>query len=262
MSKARRIGSPLKMSRNYAILALGLVLCVSSALLPVANAGLHSEAYNNIENDNGKDKDKGNDDKSKTAQNQEQVQVQPESTKCAGGEETDGTCKLRMVTVEELATKTGEDGGKELWLSILGSVYNVSAGPEFYAPGSGYHIFAGRDATVPFITGNFTEEEATKHTDELTAAQLYALDQEWNKFYRDENRYAFLGFLCCRYYDKDGQPTEETLRVIDRVKGYHKIKLEKDRQRKSNRRKMMMTTTDKALPKKLLPAMVGLQNKK
>jgi len=122
----------------------------------------------------------------------------------------------------------------------LGQVYNVSKGPEYYAPGSGYHIFAGRDATVPFVTGNFTAEEAAKHTDELTAAQLYALDREWAQFYAKEKRYHFIGYLCCRFYDAEGKPTEETLRVAERVESYQVIKEARDKERKENRRKMMM----------------------
>lgn len=140
-------------------------------------------------------------------------------------------------------SKTGEDGGKELWLSIFGQVYDVSKGPEYYAPKSGYHIFAGRDGSIPFITGNFTEEECKKHSDELTAAQLYALDHDWAKFYEKEEKYPFVGFLCCRYYDENGLPTDETIRIKERVKGYAKIKAAKDKERRENRRKMMMTMT-------------------
>jgi hypothetical protein len=49
-----------------------------------------------------------------------------------------------------------------------------------------------------------------------------------------------VGFLCCRFYDEKGQPTEELLRVWERIKAYEKVKEAKDRERKENRRKMMM----------------------
>ena len=112
--------------------------------------------------------------------------------------------------------------------------------------GSGYHIFAGRDATVPFVTGNFTAEESLKHTDELTAAQLYALDQEWASFYAKEERYHFVGYLCCRFYDEQGQPTEETLRVAERVKSYAIIREAKKKERAEKRKlkTMNMATTN------------------
>ena len=150
---------------------------------------------------------------------------------------SDGTCKVRMVSIEELATKTGKDGGKELWLSILGKVYDVSAGPEFYGARGSYSIFAGRDATVPFVTGKFTEEEALKGTEELTDAQLYSLDREWGSFYDsgNEGKYSFVGFLCCRYYTEGGIPTEETIQVNERVKSYGVIKEKQDAERKAKR---------------------------
>lgn len=136
--------------------------------------------------------------------------------------------------------KTGENGGKELWLSILGKVYDVSRGEEYYAPGSGYHIFAGKDGTVPFITGNFTDEEAKKSSDELTAAQLYAVEREWGSFYAKQDKYPFVGYLVGRFYDGHGNPTEELLRIQDRVKGYEKIKEAKDREKRERRQKKFM----------------------
>ena len=41
-----------------------------------------------------------------------------------------------LLTNPPTNSKKGDDGGKELWLSILGQVYDVSAGPEYYAPGT------------------------------------------------------------------------------------------------------------------------------
>ena len=93
---------------------------------------------------------------------------------------------------------------------------------------------------MPFVTGNFTAEEAAKHTDELTAAQLYALDREWAQFYAKEERYTFVGYLCCRFYDAQGKPTEETERVWERVESYAKIKAAKDKERKDKRKKLTM----------------------
>ena len=147
---------------------------------------------------------------------------------------------VRLVTPEDLATKNGEDGGTELWLSILGKVYDVSTGKMYYAPGSGYHIFAGRDATIPFITGNFTDEEAQKSTEELTPAQLYSIERDWAQFYANHERYKLVGYLVGRYYDEQGNPTEELLRVQERVKGYEVIKEQKDKERREKRKKMGM----------------------
>jgi hypothetical protein len=42
---------------------------------------------------------------------------------------------VRIVSKEELAGKVGKDGDSELWLSIVGEVYDVSSGAKFYGEG-------------------------------------------------------------------------------------------------------------------------------
>lgn len=49
-------------------------------------------------------------------------------------------------TPKELAKFNGV-GGAQIYLSILGKVYDVSAKPDFYGPGSMYENFSGRDAS-------------------------------------------------------------------------------------------------------------------
>jgi predicted heme/steroid binding protein len=118
---------------------------------------------------------------------------------------------VRIVSKEELAGKVaGKDGDSELWLSILGEVYDVSSGAKFYGEGGPYGIFAGRDGSVPFITGTFTPEEALKGLDVLDSNQLNSLDN-WRKSYEDNEKYPFVGLLEGRLYDKDGNPTEELI---------------------------------------------------
>ena len=40
-------------------------------------------------------------------------------------------------------------------LALLGVVYDVSRGKEYYGPGGGYSFFAGRDASRAYVTGKF-----------------------------------------------------------------------------------------------------------
>jgi hypothetical protein len=120
---------------------------------------------------------------------------------------------VRVVSEEELADKVGQEyGDSELWMSIMGEVYDVTTGGTFYGKNESYSIFAGRDASVPFITGVFTPEEALKGLDVLDPDQLYSLDT-WRKFYEDVEQYPFVGLLEGRLYDKDGNPTEELTAV-------------------------------------------------
>lgn len=113
-------------------------------------------------------------------------------------------------------SKIGEENG-EIWLSIMGEVYDVTTGREYYGGGPvGYGIFAGRDASVSFVSGDFTEEGAKKSTDTLTDSQLKSLDH-WRKFYADHKTYFLVGVLEGRFYDKEGNPTEELKKLKERM---------------------------------------------
>lgn len=65
----------------------------------------------------------------------------------------------RVITKEELASKTG-NATDEIWIGILGEVYDVSKGFQYYSARAPYSVFAGRDGSAAFITGNFTAEGA------------------------------------------------------------------------------------------------------
>ncbi|CAE8584239.1 unnamed protein product [Polarella glacialis] len=56
-----------------------------------------------------------------------------------------------LYTLAELTDLgTGQSDANTLLLGILGRVFNVSAGEEFYAKGQGYSVFAGHDCTRAF----------------------------------------------------------------------------------------------------------------
>jgi hypothetical protein len=111
--------------------------------------------------------------------------------------------------------KNGVDGS-DIWLSIIGEVYDVTNGVEFYGPGSGYGIFAGRDASVTFVTGKFNEEEAKKGLDSLSINELGALEH-WRDFYEKNEKYQFIGLLVDpRYYNEEGKLTTALLEYRER----------------------------------------------
>lgn len=62
------------------------------------------------------------------------------------------------MTPEELAAFDGKDESKPIYLSINGTIYDVSANRRVYGPGGSYNIFAGVDASRGFVTGCFKED--------------------------------------------------------------------------------------------------------
>lgn len=124
----------------------------------------------------------------------------------------DHTQGARVISKQELALHNGKDA-PELWLSILGEVYDVTKGSQYYGEGASYSVFVGRDGSAAFVTGNFTPEGAESAlVDALTDNQLYQLDT-WKDFYAKEEKYPFVGLLHGAFYDESGHPTAELERV-------------------------------------------------
>ena len=63
------------------------------------------------------------------------------------------------LTDDELRAFDGSDPAKPIYLAIKGTIYDVSASPNFYGPGGHYHHFVGRDATRAWVTECWDSEE-------------------------------------------------------------------------------------------------------
>lgn len=57
----------------------------------------------------------------------------------------------RVFTAEELKAFDGSDESQPVYIALKGTVFDVSARREMYAPGQGYSVFAGRDASKVWI---------------------------------------------------------------------------------------------------------------
>jgi hypothetical protein len=121
----------------------------------------------------------------------------------------------RMVTQEELALHDGIQT-KDMWLSIMSQVYDVTRGPEYYAVGGPYRVFVGRDGNVPFVTGAFNPDEAQKPLTDLTPHQVMSLET-WAEFYEKEEKYPFIGLLEGSLYDENGDHTEMMGKVQEMI---------------------------------------------
>jgi len=113
-------------------------------------------------------------------------------------------------------SKTGLNGS-EIWLAIMGEVYDVSDGTEFYGSGEGYSFFAGRDASVAFVTGQFNEEGLKKSLEELEVNELRGVES-WRVFYNKHEKYKFKGYLIGDLYDSHGNPTPLFSRLKEKLK--------------------------------------------
>ena len=111
----------------------------------------------------------------------------------------------------------------------------MTKGRQHYGPGSGYHEFLGCDASVPYITGTFTKEEAEKGTEVLTLKELSGLPS-WRDFYRNHPEYKFVGRLIDpRYYDKEGNPTHEMINFEARLETAIQLRKQEQQERRAQR---------------------------
>jgi predicted heme/steroid binding protein len=102
-----------------------------------------------------------------------------------------------LFTKDELAMYDGGPNSKGLYISILGSVFDVEAGNTHYGPEGSYHIFAAKDASKAFITGDFEGTSEADLDDVLTLSGRDLLGvNNWQKFY--EKTYTFKGYLTGR----------------------------------------------------------------
>lgn len=109
--------------------------------------------------------------------------------------------KVRIFSKEELATFKGENTN-EVYLALVGHVFDVSKGKKHYGRGGGYSFFAGVDGSKAFVTGKFVEEDLTDDISELTTSEILSLEN-WKAFY--EKDYKYIGKVEGAFFDKKGQ---------------------------------------------------------
>eukprot|EP00096_Caligus_rogercresseyi_P007920 TRINITY_DN2607_c0_g1_i1.p1 TRINITY_DN2607_c0_g1~~TRINITY_DN2607_c0_g1_i1.p1 ORF type:complete len:326 (+),score=88.48 TRINITY_DN2607_c0_g1_i1:40-1017(+) len=112
----------------------------------------------------------------------------------------------RLFSKEELRLYDGSSEGKRIFLAILGQVFDVSKGREYYGPGGGYAFFSGRDASRAYVTGDFNDEGLVDDVSGLSLDDYLGL-AEWVDFYKKD--YVYVGKVVGRFYDAEGKETKE-----------------------------------------------------
>lgn len=97
---------------------------------------------------------------------------------------------LRKFTTSELKQHTGEEDLTQIYVSVKGNVYRVSA--QYYGPGESYHCFAGTDASRNLAKGIIGKDEADADWRNLSPEHMETLNG-WEK--RFMAKYAVVGTL-------------------------------------------------------------------
>ncbi|CAE8644056.1 unnamed protein product, partial [Polarella glacialis] len=117
--------------------------------------------------------------------------------------------EAKLWSSEELALHDGRDKSKPLLMAVVGEVFDVGTGHQFYGPGAGgYSGFAGRDGGRALATGDFTPEGFTSSLVDLEEDEVYEV-LRWRDFYRKHETYRFVGYLQGPYFGADGKATPE-----------------------------------------------------
>jgi len=119
-------------------------------------------------------------------------------------EQVEDTKGVKVFTKDELAKYDGSSGSPGLYLALLGQVFDVSKGKDYYGPGGGYSFFSGRDASRAFVTGDFEEKGLVDTVEGLTKDDYLGLE-EWSSFYNKD--YKKIGLLSGNFYTPAGVPT-------------------------------------------------------
>lgn len=125
----------------------------------------------------------------------------------------EGPSSLKVISPAEM--QSAASAGK-LYLVVLGKVYDVTNGKDYYGPGSGYNIFVGRDCSRAFVSGDFHPDRCNATVDGLTPEEVSAI-LDWSTFYANHQKYGFVGVLAPGLYYSDGGHKTSALRRVEEV---------------------------------------------
>ncbi|KAL1748318.1 cytochrome b5 [Schizophyllum fasciatum] len=93
-------------------------------------------------------------------------------------------------TLEDLKRFDGSDGSTPIYVSIKGTVFDVSSKRDVYGPGRSYGIFAGKDPSKGLGMSSLKPEHAVPDYEDLNEGDRKVLD-DWHGFF--SKRYNIVG---------------------------------------------------------------------
>ncbi|KDQ15152.1 hypothetical protein BOTBODRAFT_109330 [Botryobasidium botryosum FD-172 SS1] len=93
-------------------------------------------------------------------------------------------------TLEQLHKYDGSHADAPIYVSIKGTVFDVSSKRDVYGPGGSYAVFSGKDASRGLGMSSLKAEDAVADWSTLDAAQRKVLD-DWHAFFL--KRYPIVG---------------------------------------------------------------------
>ncbi|KAL1760690.1 progesterone binding protein [Schizophyllum commune] len=93
-------------------------------------------------------------------------------------------------TLEELKAFDGTDPARPIYVSIKGTIFDVSPKRDVYGPGRAYGLFAGKDASKGLGMSSLRPEHAVPDYGGLSEGDRKVLDDWWGFF---SKRYNIVG---------------------------------------------------------------------
>ncbi|KAH9949102.1 progesterone binding protein [Amylocystis lapponica] len=91
---------------------------------------------------------------------------------------------------EQLKEFDGSDTSKPIYVSIKGTVFDVTRKADTYGRGKSYNLFAGRDASKALGKSSLKEEDAIPDYSDLDESEMKTLN-DWHDFF--SKRYNIVG---------------------------------------------------------------------
>ena len=97
----------------------------------------------------------------------------------------------RKFTIKELHQFNGINK-EEIYVSILGKVYDVTKSKEMYGKGGSYHVFAGHDATLCLAFTSLESEHLDKPLQNVDDDAMGRVNAFKDRF---ESKYPTVGYV-------------------------------------------------------------------